>query len=164
VARQADVARMTVYYQFGSKIGLLEALSDDLAARGEMERLPEAFQQPDPLDALMLLIALFARFWASDQLVTRRLRGLATVDPDFEHVIRGRDERRRTGLLVIVGRLSERHGAPAPEDVERVVDILHTLTSFETFDTLAGAGRNPEDVVPQIQQLARAALEMEVGG
>src|SRR5579875_2767074 len=96
VARQADVARMTVYYQFGSKIGLLEALSDDLAARGEMERLPEAFQQPDPLD------------------------------PDFEHVIRGRDERRRTGLLVIVGRLSERHGAPAPEDVERVVDILHT--------------------------------------
>ncbi len=145
---------MTVYYQFGSKIGLLEALSDDLAARGEMERLPEAFQQPDPLDALMLLI----------QLVTRRLRGLATVDPDFEHVIRGRDERRRTGLLVIVGRLSERHGAPAPEDVERVVDILHTLTSFETFDTLAGAGRDPEDVVPQIQQLARAALEMEVGG
>src|SRR5262249_819910 len=84
VARQADVARMTVYYQFGSKIGLLEALSDDLAARGEMERLPEAFQQPDPLDALMLFIALFGHFWASDRLVTRRLRGLATVDPDFE--------------------------------------------------------------------------------
>jgi len=27
VAREADVARMTVYYQFGSKIGLLEALT-----------------------------------------------------------------------------------------------------------------------------------------
>src|SRR5713226_4068485 len=31
VARQADVARMTVYHQFGSKIGLLEALCDSLA-------------------------------------------------------------------------------------------------------------------------------------
>ena len=36
VARQADVARMTVYYQFGSKPGLLEALFDDLAARGQI--------------------------------------------------------------------------------------------------------------------------------
>jgi hypothetical protein len=44
-----------------------------------------------------------------------------------------------------------------------VVDILHTLTGFECFDTLAGADRGPEDVVPQIQQLARAALEMKVG-
>jgi AcrR family transcriptional regulator len=155
---------MTVYYQFGSKIGLLEALSDDLATRGEMERLPEAFQQPDPLDALLLFIALFGRFWASDRLVTRRLRGLATVDPDFEHVIRGRDERRRTGLRVIVWRLSERRGTPAPEDVDAVVAILHTLTSFESFDTLAGADRGPEDVVPLVQQLARATLEMKVGG
>ena len=38
VARQADVARMTVYHQFGSKIGLLEALSDSLAAHGGMEQ------------------------------------------------------------------------------------------------------------------------------
>jgi AcrR family transcriptional regulator len=34
VARRADVARMTVYYQFGSKRGLLEALFDALAASG----------------------------------------------------------------------------------------------------------------------------------
>ena len=33
VARQAFVARMTVYHQFGSKIGLLEALCDSLAGR-----------------------------------------------------------------------------------------------------------------------------------
>src|SRR5579883_3637314 len=52
VARQAGVARMTVYYQFDSKVGLLEALFDDLASRGGMERMPEAFHQPEPLDAL----------------------------------------------------------------------------------------------------------------
>src|ERR1700736_1948776 len=52
VARQADVARMTVYHQFGSKIGLLEALSDSLAAHGGMEQLASAFRERDPLDAL----------------------------------------------------------------------------------------------------------------
>jgi AcrR family transcriptional regulator len=39
VARQADVARMTVYHQFDSKIGLLEALCDSLAIYGRMEQL-----------------------------------------------------------------------------------------------------------------------------
>jgi AcrR family transcriptional regulator len=34
VARQAGVARMKVYYQFGSKPGLLEALCDSLARQG----------------------------------------------------------------------------------------------------------------------------------
>ena len=34
VARYAGVARMTVYYQYGSKRGLLEAVYDDIAARG----------------------------------------------------------------------------------------------------------------------------------
>src|SRR5207248_3082979 len=35
VARQARVARMTVYHQFGSRRGLLEALFDSFAAGGE---------------------------------------------------------------------------------------------------------------------------------
>jgi AcrR family transcriptional regulator len=52
VARQADVARMTVYHQFGSKFGLLEALTDVLAAQGGMQQLASAFRERDPLDAL----------------------------------------------------------------------------------------------------------------
>src|SRR5438552_6529596 len=92
VARRADVARMTVYYQFGSKAGLLEALFDDLAARGGMAQLRAAFARPDPLEALAELIAVFCRFWASDRLVIRRLQALSVLDPDFEAV--SRDERR----------------------------------------------------------------------
>src|SRR5438552_2566365 len=71
VARRADVARMTVYYQFGSRVGLLEALSDDLAGRGGMGRLAEAFHQPDPRDALASYITVFGHFWAADRLATR---------------------------------------------------------------------------------------------
>src|SRR5438034_816285 len=68
VARRADVARMTVYYQFGSRRGLLEALIDDLA------------------------------------------------------------------------------------------NLLFVLSSFESFDMLAGSDRTPDEVVPMVKQAAAAIL------
>ncbi len=163
VARQADVARMTVYHQFGSKIGLLEALSDFLAAHGGMEQLANAFRQPDPLDALDIFITVFSRFWNSDRLVTRRLRALSALDSDFEQVVRARDERRREGLCVIMQRLVEKYGRPAPEAVDEMVNILFTLLSFENFDTLAGPMRSIEEVTPVVQRLARAALGPDIG-
>ena len=163
VARQADVARMTVYHQFGSKIGLLEALSDSLAIYGGMEQLAAAFRQSQPLDALDKLISVFAHFWQSDRLVLRRLRGLADLDPDFEQVIQGRDERRRHGLRVLAQRLTGHNGYPEPSAFEEVITVLYSLTSFEFFDTLAGPTRSIEGVVPVVQQLARAALRLDAG-
>ena len=160
VARQADVARMTVYHQFGSKIGLLEALFDSLASSGGMEQLASAFRRPEPLEALDDYIAVFSRFWDSDRLVTRRMRSLAALDPDFEQVVRARDERRRHGLRVLVGRFAEQHGRLSPETLDEVVDILYTLIGFEFFDTLAGPTRSIKEVAPLIQRLARAALAL----
>ncbi len=163
VARQADVARMTVYHQFGSKIGLLEALSDSLAAHGGMEHLANAFRRPEPLDALDEYITVFGRFWSADRLVMRRLRALAALDPDFEHVIRTRDEWRRQGLRVIVQRFAEKHGRPAPEALDEAINVLFTLIGFECFDTLAGPTRSIEEIAPMMQRLARAALGLDEG-
>jgi AcrR family transcriptional regulator len=163
IARQAGVARMTVYYQFGSKLGLLEALFDNLAAHGQMQQLAAAFQQPDPTVSVAEYIAVFGRFWSSDRLVIRRLHGLAALDPEVEQGLRAREERRRSGLGVLVRRLAERHGRPAPEALDDAVAILFMLTSFESFDTLAGPERTPEDVAALIQQLARAALDLDSG-
>src|SRR5262245_56038612 len=77
VARRAGVARMTVYYQFGSKSGLLEALFDALAREGLVERLRASFSHAEPFDALGAFIGAFVGFWSSDRLVIRRLRSLA---------------------------------------------------------------------------------------
>ena len=161
VARQADVARMTVYHQFGSKIGLLEALSDYLAAHGGMEQLANAFRRTDLYKALDEYIRVFGQFWQSDRFVTRRLRALSSLDPDFEKVIKARDERRREGLRVLMSRIAEKYGKPAPEAFDDTVNILFTLLSFETFDTLAGSTRSIEEVVPLVQKLARAALGVD---
>lgn len=158
VARQADVARMTVYYQFGSKVGLLEALCDSLAASGGMTQLANAFRRPEPLAALEEYIAIFARFWQTDRLVTRRLRALAALDPDFEQVIRAREERRKQGVRVLVGRIAAQYGHPSPENLDEVITVLYTLTSFECCDMLAGPERSIEEIAPVICKLARASL------
>ena len=163
VARKADVARMTVYHQFGSKIGLLEALSDSLAAHGGMEQLANTFRRPEPFDALDEYISVFSRFWDSDRLVTRRLRALAALDSDFEQVVRARDEWRRQGLRVIVGRLVEKHGQPTSGAFDETVDVLYTLLSFESFDTLAGPTRTVEEVAPIVRRIAHAALGLNKG-
>jgi len=158
VARRADVARATVYYQFGSKTGVLEALCDSLAEAGQMSELASIFTEPDPRQALRAFIAAFAHFWASDRLVMRRLRALAALDPDVAIVIEARDERNRTGLQILVDRIAKQSNATSPLDGATVVQVLHTLTSFETFDSLAGATQEPTEVVPLVVELAEAAL------
>jgi AcrR family transcriptional regulator len=163
VARQADVARMTVYHQFGSKIGLLEALTDVLAAQGGMQQLASAFRERDPLDALDTYIAVFSRFWDADRLVTRRLRALAALDPDFEQVVQARDDRRRQGLEVLVRRLAGKYARPVKAALDETVDVLYTLISFECFDTLAGPTRSLEEVAPVVQRCAWAVLGLDEG-
>ncbi|HEV2659600.1 MAG TPA: TetR/AcrR family transcriptional regulator [Ktedonobacteraceae bacterium] len=161
VARRADVARMTVYHQFGSKIGLLEALCDSLAVTGEMEQLASAFRQPDPREGLDEYIRIFGHFWEADRLVTRRLRGLATLDPDFEQVIRARDERRRKGLRVLVQRIVGEQDLADPETFDEKVTLLFALLSFECFEALAGSTRRLEEVIPLVCRLAHAVLGLE---
>ena len=155
IARKADVARATIYYRFGSKAGLLEALFDDLAAEGQLEQLAEAFTEPDPDRALRRFVACFGEFWASDRLVLRRLRALGALDPDVGPLITARDERRRAGLRTL---LSRRAGAETSDALEAQVAIALTLTSFETFDTLAGPERDLRDLVPVVTDLVLHAI------
>lgn len=155
VARQADVARMTVYYQFRSRLGLLEAVFDDLAGRGGMEGMPAVFTTPDALRALDLFIGVFCRFWATDPVVMRRLRGAGAVDPELGDGLQAREDRREQGLRVLIGRLPDR-----PEgalDADAAVDLLHSLTSFDTYERLART-RTTQEVEAVLRRSARALL------
>jgi len=158
VARQANVARMTVYNQFESKLGLLEAIFDDIGMRGGICELPNAFQRENALDALAEFIRIFGRFWTSERRVIKRLRGLAAIDPEVEQAMNVRDGYRREGVRVMVMRLnSELTGTP-----KDAVTALTMLTSFETFDALAGPRRKPSSVVPQVYRLVCLALQLNV--
>jgi AcrR family transcriptional regulator len=158
VARRAGVARMTVYYQFGSLRGLLDALCDSLAIAGGMNHLADAFRQPDPLEALDQFIAVFVGFWESDRSVLQGLGALAVLDPEFAAVLEQRSGWRRKGARVLVERLSRQSRRSKAKTVNDAVDLLYMLTSFATYDSLAGPQRSTERVTAMLQQLARRAL------
>jgi len=158
VARQAGVARMTVYYQFESKRGVLEALFDDLANRGLMPHLRPVFHEASAIRALDGLIQAFAAFWNSDRIVLRHARALGALDPEIAESLRARDELRRGHLGKIIDRLyadaTNMHSTPAAS----VIDILHAITSFETFDALAIGARSFAETTAIIRRLAHSAI------
>lgn len=158
VAREAGVARMTVYYQFGSRTGLLEALFDSLASHRGAGQLVAAIQRPDPLEGLAEFIESLGRFWNSDRPLVRRLQGLAAIDPEFEQVWQAREALRRQGLQALAERIAQTHGHPGPGAIDEAVDVLYALVAFETFDSIAGPARSYKQVAPVIYRLALTAL------
>lgn len=158
VARKAGVVRMTVYYQFSSKAGLLEALFDDLAARGEIVRLRDVFSGSDPRRTLHEFVAVIGHFYESSRTIIRRLNALAALDPEIERALDGRVDRRREGARVIVQRLVAAEGALTLGEAEAAA-TLTMLTSFDTFHALADGKRSFEEVVPLVQRLVDAALQ-----
>jgi AcrR family transcriptional regulator len=158
VALRAGVARMTVYYQYGSLHGLLEALCDSLAIAGGMHHLADAFQQPDAFDALDQFIAVFMHFWESDRKVLQGLGALAVLDPEFAAVLEERAGWRRKGARVLVERLAKQGRRPRPKELNDAIDLLYVLTSFSTYDSLAGPQRGTDQVTRMLQRLARRAL------
>lgn len=175
VARAADVSRMTVYNQFGSKAGLLEAIFDWVAERGDVRRLGEAAGHPDPNEGLALFVHACCALWASNRAVQRRLVGLAAIDPDFEAALSSREERRAGPVRALLNRLSESPVPPRPASrgtpamargrdaargagLEAAVQRVMAVTSFSSVDALAGAG-DPLAVVELVQSLVRCALD-----
>jgi AcrR family transcriptional regulator len=149
---------MTVYYQFGSLRGLLEALCDSLASAGGVDRLAEAFQTPDSKAALDRFISVFAGFWESDRTVLRGLGGFAALDPEIAAVLEERYRWRRKGIRVLLERHAKQFGRPRPKEMEQATDLLYMLTSFSSYDTLAGTRRSSTQVAGMVQRLARQVL------
>jgi AcrR family transcriptional regulator len=159
VARQARVARMTVYYQFGSLPGLLEALCDSLAIAGGMNYLAEAFQLSDFDAAIDRFIESFTRFWESDRSVLRGLGALAALQPKLGMVLEQRYDWRRKGIGVLLERHAKQTRRRKPKEMREAADLLYLLTSFATYDTLAGSDRTRGEVTALLQKAARRLLE-----
>lgn len=162
VARRAGVARMTVYNQFESKAGLLEALFDSLAANGPLGQMAEIFKQDDPMALLDDYVAIFGRFWTMHRQAHRRLRAAAMHDEELARAIEVRNDRRRKGITELLRRLGDRVRPVVPR--AEVVNVVHVLLSFDTFNEIAGASRAPDDIVPTMRRLVRAVLGLTTSG
>jgi AcrR family transcriptional regulator len=155
VARHAGVTRLTVYNQFVSKQGLLEAVFDDIAQRGGLfTELPVVFAEPDPHIALRRLVTVFCHFWAHHGLPLARVRAATQLDDEIAASLQQRTERRRLALRTLIQRL-------IPADAScfgDVVDVLFALTSFETYEALAVHGRSARATEELVAALVEQAL------
>ena len=144
VAKAAGVTRLTVYNQFGSRRGLLEASFDEVARRGGLHRIARAMALPDPHAALDRLLAIFCGFWASNPALGR-LHGAAAADAEFATAIAARHARRRKALGVLVQRLVAA-GEVRRARAEELADTLFALSSYAMYEMLDAGGRRPAAV------------------
>ena len=140
VAQAAGVTRVTVYNQFGSRRGLLEAVFDDIAERGVFARLADTITRADPRDALRDTLREFCRIWASNEAVFRRVLGMAEVDPEVHDAFAPRDARRQRTSHDLVVRLAAARRLRPGWTRARAVAVLHTLTDFGTYQRLRSGG------------------------
>ncbi|MDA9431369.1 TetR/AcrR family transcriptional regulator [Bradyrhizobium sp. CCBAU 51627] len=154
VAKAANVTRLTVYNQFGSRRGLLEAVFDDIAHRGGLARLEGAAAYPDPEKGLEMMVRIFCEFWGSDPAVAR-LHDAMAIDHEFAQALVARNERRRP----LIGELITRIAAEdTPSIVKRdVVDLIYVLTSCATFRMLSG-GRTAAETGALLTSATKAAV------
>jgi AcrR family transcriptional regulator len=154
VARAAGVTRLTVYNQFGSRRGLLEAVFDDIARKGGLTGIADAMAMADPHAALDRLIEIFCAFWNRDPAIGRLHEAMAT-DPEFAQALIERNERRRKTVKDLIGRMA---GKAAPRRAQQDAgDIIFALTSYAMFAMLR-PGRSTDEVCKLVQSACRAAL------
>jgi len=157
VADKAGVSRMTVYNQFESRIGLLDALADHLAARGGMHRMREVFGQPDLESGVRRFVEVFVGFWASDRVTLRRMRAMGVLYPSLHGGALGRDAWRQEAASRLIA-MFDAGGRGARRTLPpHSAELLSALTSFEMFDVLCSEARTPEEVARMISD---AALEL----
>lgn len=128
VATRAGTVRATIYYQFGSKSGLIEALISSIEDR---ERIQESREHDHTIRALLRRVS---GIWERHRDVLRAVFGMTSADPQTREVVHRHQLGRRQRIVELVEEL-DRSGKlrVARHDA---VDAIWLLTSFSTYDFL----------------------------
>jgi AcrR family transcriptional regulator len=139
VAERAGVSRATLYQHFGSRLGLIDAICESFADRGELRAVMAA-------ETLDELVARVVDFWAAEEKILVQLYGAVAVDPAARAFAERQRRDRYRELRRVLG------GAQA-----RAFPTLAMLTSFDTYLELRRhAGLPKRDLVSTLQTAANA--------
>lgn len=158
LAKEAGVARATVYEHFRSKRALLDELASSATRALTLEHRPPHIG--DPLTALRDMLGAVCRHWHEREDAVRELRRLAAVtgtdaptDAVDHDYLRG----------VVAGLASAGHLRPrwSPDDA---VDALALLTSFPTYERLRySPPRTPAQIESLVAKLAVSIVAPNAG-
>jgi AcrR family transcriptional regulator len=160
VAGMARVARSTIYLIFGSRAGLFDAFTEDLADRTGLASLTEAVANPDVRQHLREGIAAGYRMFTEDLMVYRVLFSMNHLDPaSLGGAVERMEQRRAGGMAYLARRLAEDSVLRDDVTVEQAMDLLWVMCSFETFDALyTTRGKSLDETIELIISAAEHAL------
>jgi AcrR family transcriptional regulator len=156
LAKEAGVARATVYEHFRSKKAVLDELASSTAQTITLDGQRPA--TTDPLLALRDMLGDVCRHWAANE---ETMRGLQTLNAltGADQLSDGVEEkhlRRLVEALMSSGQLRNH--------TDEAVDALAVLTSYSTYDRLRRAPRTPEQVEAVLAKLAVAIVTPHAAG
>jgi AcrR family transcriptional regulator len=152
LAKEAGVARATVYEHFRSKRAVLDELASSIARTIVLD--DQRTGSTDPLLALRDMLGDVCRHWAEHE---ERIRGLRTLNAltGGEHASDGVDEKQLKQLVEALSRA----GQLRPHwSVDEAADALAALTSYGTYERLRRAPRAPEQVEAVLAKLVVAIV------
>lgn len=160
VAKQAKVARSTIYVVFDSKAGLLDAFARDLWERTGLAELTEAVAAEDPREHLRRGIDASCRMYAADLELYRVLFAMSQLDPgSVGGAIQTKEEGRSGGMKHLARRLAKGKILRQGVTEKQAADLLWMLTSFEAFELLhTGRGLSVKDVIAILVETAERSL------
>jgi len=159
LARDSGITRQTIHNLFGTKAGVLEALFDQIALGGGMDRMRSLMtQQIDPGTTLSSFVQIFTDFWSRDRLIIRRIHGIAAIDSDLGGAVDARNDRRRFLISRLVEQLDRVSLSTRVSGHPQRAAMLHALTGFEFFDTLAKGSTTEEQATEIILTLVKQAF------
>lgn len=159
IAREAGVARSTVYVAFESRTGLFRALARDFLDQQGFDRLVAAASQPDAREALLGSLREGIRLYAGGRDLGRALFSLSLLDPDAAEAIVVLEHGRAPAMRALAQRLKDQGYLREGIGVTEAADVLWVLTSFDTFDQLF-TGRNLSDGTVAKRVVAMAEREL----
>lgn len=157
LAQASGVTRQTIYNLFASKTGLLEALFDQIALEGGMERMRNVMTAANPEAMLAGFVEIFSSFWSKDRMLMRRIHGIAAIDPEFGAVVEARNQRRKFAATRVIEMLDKQSGLDGVNKEHRIA-TLHALTSFEFFDALSESSGSIDQAAHLLPQIVKNAL------
>ena len=158
IARRADVARATVYHQFGSKLGVLGAVVEDYEQRAGLAALAELVESGPVATLVRDVVTAGCTYWSTDPALARSIVAFAVTDPQAADLLAGHD----AGRLRLLTRMVERLDLPEPE---QALDALWLLTGFAAYDDLTrGRGLTTAAAAALLCDLADQALRPRGAG
>src|SRR5579859_1765050 len=159
IARKAGVSRQTIYVQFGSKSGVLQAVGEHIEHAALEDLIPTLLQASNPVEALRGGLERVVNFYERNAQVLRNLHAQTVYDASYAAVWRDKQQEIWSNTRRLVEWLDREGCLAAAWSVEEATDWFWAASSFESYHQLVGErGWTAEQFVQRIMQLVEKTL------